>query len=84
MLLVPIREHDMQTSLSSSHFLIPGFDRSLFDHAWNRVRDYGPSTNDSGGVGMHEARHWHRRAYGGMVGGLPRLLRYRLGLTRVA
>jgi hypothetical protein len=42
--------------------------RSLFDHAWNRVRDFtGMGAMDRMGVGMHEARHWHRRAYGGVV-----------------
>lgn len=46
-----------------------GNDRSLFDSAWNRVRDYNYSNyrDHSGGVGIHEARHWHSRAYGGMV-----------------
>jgi len=42
--------------------------RSLFNHSWNRVRDYS-GHGDSGlafGVGMNEARHWHRRAYGGL------------------
>ena len=48
------------------------FLRSLFDHAWNRVRDYrdyGRGSHFGGihGVGVHEARHWHSRAYGGMV-----------------
>lgn len=42
--------------------------RSLFDHAWNRVRDFtGIGGMERIGVGMHEARHWHRRAYGGVV-----------------
>ena len=35
---------------------------SMYDYAYNRLRDY-PGT----GVGLEEARHWHRRAYGGMV-----------------
>lgn len=35
--------------------------RSLFDHAWNRVRDR--QEYDSSAAGDHEARHWHRRAY---------------------
>jgi len=39
--------------------------RSLYDHAWNRVRQYSGSTVEQG-VGMHEANHWHRRAYGGL------------------
>ena len=34
----------------------------MYDYAYNRLRDY-PGT----GVGLEEARHWHRRAYGGMV-----------------
>src|ERR1700730_4984803 len=37
----------------------------LYDHAWNRVRDHSGSTTL--GVGMNEARYWHRRAYGGLV-----------------
>jgi hypothetical protein len=44
--------------------------RSLYNHAWNRVRDYsglGGETSLGFGVGMNEARHWHRRAYGGLV-----------------
>ncbi|KAG6866620.1 hypothetical protein C0991_000730 [Blastosporella zonata] len=40
--------------------------RSLFDHAWGRVRDHtGLGTPpQSPGVSTNEARHWHRRAYG--------------------
>ncbi|KAJ6558555.1 hypothetical protein DFH09DRAFT_533930 [Mycena vulgaris] len=38
---------------------------SLYDHAWNRVRQYSGSQLEQG-VGMHEAKHWHRRAYGGL------------------
>jgi hypothetical protein len=41
--------------------------RYLFDHAWNRVREYGGAPAGGIGVGLHEARHWHRRAYGGLV-----------------
>jgi hypothetical protein len=42
--------------------------RSLFDHAWNAVRDYRDYDSSGAiGVGVHEARHWHRRAYGGLV-----------------
>lgn len=44
--------------------------RSLYNHAWNRVRDYSGLGGESSlgfGVGMSEARHWHRRAYGGLV-----------------
>ncbi|KAJ8077049.1 hypothetical protein PM082_001472 [Marasmius tenuissimus] len=49
----------------------PSSDISLFDHAWNRVRDhrhYGSGSHFGGirGVGVHEARHWHNRIYGGM------------------
>ncbi|KAF8197978.1 hypothetical protein BJ912DRAFT_53034 [Pholiota molesta] len=39
-------------------------DPYLFDHAWNRVREYGGAPAGGMGVGLHEARHWHRRAYG--------------------
>ena len=41
--------------------------RSLFDNAWNRVRGYSESMTGDIGVGTHEAQHWHRRAYGGIV-----------------
>ncbi|KDR75380.1 hypothetical protein GALMADRAFT_249426 [Galerina marginata CBS 339.88] len=41
-------------------------DPYLFDHAWNRVREYGGAPAGGMGVGLHEARHWHRRAYGAM------------------
>jgi len=34
---------------------------SLFHNAWNTVRHRG----DYPGVGMHESRYWHNRAYGG-------------------
>lgn len=38
--------------------------RSLFDHAWGRVRDHtGLGTAVNSGVGIHEAQHWHYRAY---------------------
>ncbi|KAJ7209566.1 hypothetical protein GGX14DRAFT_630780 [Mycena pura] len=37
---------------------------SIFDHAMNRVRQYSDDALDQG-VGVHEAKHWHRRAYGG-------------------
>ncbi|KAJ7675113.1 hypothetical protein B0H17DRAFT_1081840 [Mycena rosella] len=49
-------------------------DSSLYDHAWNRVRQYSGSSMEQGpGVGMHEAKHWHRRAYGGLgeLGQMP-------------
>lgn len=42
-------------------------DPNLFDHAWNSVRDYREYDSSGAiGVGIHEARHWHRRAYGGL------------------
>ncbi|KAL1665908.1 hypothetical protein GGF50DRAFT_99900 [Schizophyllum commune] len=37
--------------------------RSLYRHAYETVRAPIPGL----GVGLHEARHWHRRAYGGLV-----------------
>lgn len=40
--------------------------RSLFNHAFNRIHEYAGGSFGPG-VGMHEARHWHRRAYGGLV-----------------
>jgi hypothetical protein len=43
-----------------AHALSP--DPSLYQHAWNRLSSHP----GDGGVGMHEARHWHRLAYGGM------------------
>jgi len=39
-------------------------DLSLYHHAWDRVRNY--SNVGDMGVGLNEARHWHRRAYGGL------------------
>ncbi|ESK92952.1 hypothetical protein Moror_9025 [Moniliophthora roreri MCA 2997] len=57
----------------------PSPDLSLYDHAWNRVRDirdYRPS--GSFGVGIHEARHWHQRAYGGL-GHLAQMLPNQIG-----
>ncbi|KAG7090851.1 hypothetical protein E1B28_009933 [Marasmius oreades] len=54
----------------------PSSDTSLFDHAWNRVRNY--HDYDSLGVGVHEARHWHSRAYGGM-GDLAQMLPQEIG-----
>ncbi|KAF8160964.1 hypothetical protein B0H34DRAFT_698894 [Crassisporium funariophilum] len=41
-------------------------DPYLFDHAWNRVQEFGGAPAGGMGVGLHEARHWHRRAYGGL------------------
>jgi hypothetical protein len=49
----------------ASKHLIPR--RSLFDNAWNRVRGYSDSMEMGIGVGTNEAKHWHRRAYGGIV-----------------
>ncbi|KAJ2913478.1 hypothetical protein MD484_g6946, partial [Candolleomyces efflorescens] len=43
-----------------------GHDPSLFNHAWDRVRHFDMANTGGLGVGIHEARHWHRRAYGGM------------------
>lgn len=55
--------HPLTKSQSTSNL------RSLFEHAWNRVRDYtGNSDAVYGlGVGINEARHWHHLAYGGVV-----------------
>ncbi|KAF8659213.1 hypothetical protein AX16_001874 [Volvariella volvacea WC 439] len=44
----------------------PELDRALFDHAWARVRDYTSVVPTGPGVGLHEAKVWHRRAYGGL------------------
>ncbi|KAI5889747.1 uncharacterized protein SCHCODRAFT_02635496 [Schizophyllum commune H4-8] len=44
-----------------AHALSP--DESLYRHAYETVRAPIPGL----GVGLHEARHWHRRAYGGLV-----------------
>ncbi|KAF9264224.1 hypothetical protein L218DRAFT_257198 [Marasmius fiardii PR-910] len=55
----------------------PSSDISLFNHAWNRVRDYHHDY-DSLGVGVNEARHWHSRAYGGM-GDLGQMLPQEVG-----
>ncbi|KAF9071039.1 hypothetical protein BDP27DRAFT_1322680 [Rhodocollybia butyracea] len=54
-------------------------DRALFDSAWNGVRDYNYSNyRDYSGIGIHEARHWHSRAYGGM-GELNQMLPAEIG-----
>ncbi|KAG8929563.1 hypothetical protein FRC02_005369 [Tulasnella sp. 418] len=37
-------------------------DDGFFDSVWSRVKDVF-----SNGVGKEEARHWHRRVYGGLV-----------------
>ncbi|KAJ7039233.1 hypothetical protein C8F04DRAFT_1255373 [Mycena alexandri] len=47
----------------NAHAINP--DSSLYDHAWNQVRQYSGSTVEQG-VGKHEAKHWHKRAYGGL------------------
>ncbi|TRM69740.1 hypothetical protein BD626DRAFT_475127 [Schizophyllum amplum] len=44
-----------------AHALNP--DESLYQHAYETIRAPVPGI----GVGLHEARHWHRRAYGGMA-----------------
>lgn len=44
----------------------PSQDPSLFNHAWDRVRQFDSANAGGLGVGIHEAKHWHRRAYGGM------------------
>ncbi|KAK7035255.1 hypothetical protein VNI00_012022 [Paramarasmius palmivorus] len=57
----------------------PPDDRSLYDHAWNRVRDFRDySTSNAFGVGIHEARHWHQKAYGGL-GHLGQMLPNQIG-----
>ncbi|KAH9485272.1 hypothetical protein JR316_0002179 [Psilocybe cubensis] len=38
-------------------------DPYLFDHAWNRVREYGGAPAGGMGVNLQEARLWHKRAY---------------------
>ncbi|PPQ89515.1 hypothetical protein CVT25_012187 [Psilocybe cyanescens] len=38
-------------------------DPYLFDHAWNRVREYGGAPAGGMGVNLQEARQWHKRAY---------------------
>ena len=53
--------------------------RYLFDHAWNRVREYGGAP-DGMGVGLHEARLMHRRAYGAVLISLKSSKRGRLSL----
>jgi len=52
-------------------------DLSLYNHAWNRVRNYSGAGGDLG-VGLNEARHWHRRAYGGL-GNAAQMLPEELG-----
>jgi len=38
-------------------------DRSLYYNVMNRLREFGAT----GGVGLHDARKWHRRIYSGLV-----------------
>ncbi|KAF7315341.1 hypothetical protein MIND_00048700 [Mycena indigotica] len=38
---------------------------SVYEHAWGNVRQYTGAPLDIG-VGAHEAKHWHKRAYGGL------------------
>ncbi|EGN99796.1 hypothetical protein SERLA73DRAFT_72584 [Serpula lacrymans var. lacrymans S7.3] len=45
-----------------AHAAVP--DPTLYNQAFSRVRDVSGIAGL--GVGMHEARHWHRRAYGGL------------------
>lgn len=52
-------------------------DLSLYNHAWDRVRNYSGAGGDMG-VGSNEARHWHRRAYGGL-GNATQMLPEELG-----
>lgn len=54
-----------ETYRASDDDLEPEHDSSMYNHAMTRMRDY--SGQGGMGVGMHEARHWHRRAYGGLV-----------------
>lgn len=51
--------------------------RSLYNQAWGRVAGMGSDTMGEFGVGLHEARHWHQRAYGGVVS----LLIFQVDLT---
>ena len=64
--LTSIREHPTHTVffLPPIHAVLHS---SLFDNAWNRVRGYSDSMSSGVGVGSHEAKHWHRHAYGGIV-----------------
>lgn len=39
----------------------------MYENTWNRVSSLGAGAL---GVGFNEARLWHRRAYGGLVGRL--------------
>lgn len=58
---------DMDMS-GSRRGMMPGaspvpVDNSIFDWVWGRVK----SIVGGGGVSRDEARHWHKRVYGGMV-----------------
>ncbi|EIN11738.1 hypothetical protein PUNSTDRAFT_131893 [Punctularia strigosozonata HHB-11173 SS5] len=44
----------------------PSPDPSIYNNAWNRVRSYSDPGSAGLGVGLNEARHWHRRTYGGL------------------
>ncbi|KAH8828530.1 hypothetical protein DL96DRAFT_1603600 [Flagelloscypha sp. PMI_526] len=41
-------------------------DPNLYQHAWDRVRDHShaQTAGVDAGVGLYEARHWHKKAYG--------------------
>ncbi|KAF7298172.1 hypothetical protein HMN09_01039000 [Mycena chlorophos] len=57
-------------------------DPSLYDHAWNNVRQYSGSSSELG-VGVHEAKVHHKRAYGGL-GDLNELSRFPENLGHAA
>ncbi|KAH6914165.1 hypothetical protein BKA70DRAFT_1260572 [Coprinopsis sp. MPI-PUGE-AT-0042] len=42
------------------------YDPAYYNNAWDRVRQFDNAAPAGLGVGVHEAKHWHRRAYGGM------------------
>lgn len=68
LLLISIRERHLRPTMFHRKSSKPTvLHRSLFDNAWNRVRGYSESMAGEIGVGTHEAKHWHRRAYGGIV-----------------
>ncbi|KAI0092988.1 hypothetical protein BDY19DRAFT_921336 [Irpex rosettiformis] len=54
----------------------PNPDHNLYYTVMNRTREFGPT----GGVGMHEARIWQRRVYGGMAN-LTQLLPADIGVA---
>ncbi|KAF7321503.1 hypothetical protein MKEN_00671100 [Mycena kentingensis (nom. inval.)] len=44
----------------------PNPDPSMYQNAWGSVRQYASGVDgEQQGVGAHEAKHWHKRAYGG-------------------